>query len=179
MTYSSLSDAVTGFKSDADRVDTFGNGDANATYTSKTGAIVPSIQNLIGQWNYSINVAANGILAQSTAQAGIATTQAGNAATSAGAAAMTKAAIDSRYYPNSATDPTTRPDGSARQSGDRYFNTASSVEKVYDGATWTIAALGGWLIICCQVFPLSIDLTNLNVVVSSPHGWLPPVTSMP
>lgn len=142
MTYSSLSDAVTGFKSDADRVDTFGNGDANATYTSKTGAIVPSIQNLIGQWNYSINVAANGILAQSTAQAGIATTQAGNAATSAGAAAMTKAAIDSRYYPNSATDPTTRPDGSARQSGDRYFNTASSVEKVYDGATWTIANVG-------------------------------------
>lgn len=87
MTYSSLSDAVTGFKSDADRVDTFGNGEANATYTSKTGAIVPSIQNLIGQWNYSINVAANGILAQSTAQAGIAATQAGNASDSASASA--------------------------------------------------------------------------------------------
>lgn len=79
MTYSSLSDAVTGFKSDADRVDTFGNGDANATYTSKTGAIVPSIQNLIGQWNYSINVAANGILAQSTAQAGAAAQSAATA----------------------------------------------------------------------------------------------------
>ncbi|MCP3017950.1 hypothetical protein [Cupriavidus basilensis] len=87
MTYSSLSDAVTGFKSDADRVDTFGNGDANATYTSKTGAIVPSIQNLIGQWNYSINVAANGILAQSTAQANAAAASASASAGSASASA--------------------------------------------------------------------------------------------
>lgn len=92
MTYPSYSDAINGFRSDADRANIFGNGDANATYTSRYGVIVPSIQNLIWQWNAQINVAANGILAQSTAQAGVATTQAGTATAQAGAATASAAA---------------------------------------------------------------------------------------
>lgn len=61
---------------------------------------------------------------------------------SATAAAGTKAAIDNRYYGNAASDPTTRPDASAMQAGDRYFNTTSSAEKVYTGSAWQIPNVG-------------------------------------
>jgi hypothetical protein len=41
------------------------------------------------------------------------------------------------YYGPSATNPTLRNDGTALQSGDLYFNTASAAMRVYGGVTWT------------------------------------------
>ena len=46
------------------------------------------------------------------------------------------------YYGNAATDPTTRPDGSARVAGDRYYSTSSSAEKVWSGSAWVIPNVG-------------------------------------
>lgn len=89
--------------------------------------------------------AASASATTATAQAGIATTQAAAAATS-------RAAIDNRIYPSaSAIDPTTRPDGSAVQAGDMYFNSSSGLWLRYSGATWqasdintaNLAATGG------------------------------------
>lgn len=44
--------------------------------------------------------------------------------------------IDERYYGALSADPATRPDGSARQSGDTYFNTVSLGFRVYTGFGW-------------------------------------------
>lgn len=56
---------------------------------------------------------------------------------SATAAEASRDAIDNRIYPSaSATDPTSRPDGSAVQSGDMYFNSSSSLWMRFNGATW-------------------------------------------
>lgn len=49
------------------------------------------------------------------------------------AAAM---AIKNTYYGPLATDPTARPDGTAIQTGDLYFNTALGHMRIYDGAVW-------------------------------------------
>lgn len=66
--------------------------------------------------------------------------------------------VFNHYYGASATDPTSRPDGTAMQIGDEYFNTATGVRKVYagGGAGWqdtsaaalaasTGAGLIGWI----------------------------------
>ncbi|CAB4126155.1 hypothetical protein UFOVP68_17 [uncultured Caudovirales phage] len=43
------------------------------------------------------------------------------------------------YYGSLATDPTTRPDGSARVAGDIYFSTSTLGLRVYTGSAWTAA----------------------------------------
>ena len=43
---------------------------------------------------------------------------------------------DQRYYGSKTADPATRNDGSARQAGDLYFNSASNVMKVFNGSAW-------------------------------------------
>lgn len=48
-----------------------------------------------------------------------------------------QATIDNRIYPGSyAADPTTRPDGSAVQAGDSYFNSSIARQKTYSGTVW-------------------------------------------
>lgn len=42
------------------------------------------------------------------------------------------------YYGPFAAAPTTRPDGSARQPGDRYFDTVAGAEKTWNGTSWFI-----------------------------------------
>ena len=51
------------------------------------------------------------------------------------------------YVGGSTTDPTTRADGSALQSGDLYFNTSQNELKVYTGSVWQggVTATGGLL----------------------------------
>ena len=46
---------------------------------------------------------------------------------------------DSRYYGSLTTDPSTRPNGSAKESGDIYFNSTNGELRVYDAAdqSWT------------------------------------------
>ncbi|MFS8973853.1 tail fiber domain-containing protein [Cupriavidus necator] len=56
----------------------------------------------------------------------------------AAAAGDSQGTINSRYYGALASDPLTRPNGSPMQAGDRYFNTTSSAEKVFNGTFWTI-----------------------------------------
>jgi hypothetical protein len=46
--------------------------------------------------------------------------------------------IRSSYYGSFAIAPATRPDGSPRQKGDRYFDTADNAEKTWNGAVWYI-----------------------------------------
>lgn len=41
-----------------------------------------------------------------------------------------------RYYGPLASDPLTRPDGTARQKGDEYFNTVDNKRKVWNGTAW-------------------------------------------
>lgn len=47
------------------------------------------------------------------------------------------------YLGPKASDPTTRNDASALQAGDLYFNTTGDEVRVYDGAAWTVAFVGG------------------------------------
>lgn len=99
--YTTISDAVDGFRTDAARVETFTNGSATDTYTTKAGASVPSVQKFLADKSAEINVAAGGILAQSTAQAGIAATKASEASASATAAAASAAsAANSDFVQN-------------------------------------------------------------------------------
>lgn len=59
------------------------------------------------------------------------------AGTSETNAAASRAAIDNRLYPGSASvDPTTRPDGTASQVGDGYFNSGIKAFKYWDGVQW-------------------------------------------
>ena len=47
--------------------------------------------------------------------------------------------ITTLYYGPLTADPSTRPDGSAMQAGDLYYNTATALFKVYSGAAWAQA----------------------------------------
>lgn len=49
----------------------------------------------------------------------------------------TRQAIDNRTYPGtSAVDPLIRPDGTARQIGDRYYNSTTQTYKTFNGTIW-------------------------------------------
>jgi|GEM_PF-3829430 len=58
---------------------------------------------------------------------------------SAQSATGAAATIRATYYGNSAVAPTLRPDGTARQKGDRYFDTVANAERTWNGALWGIA----------------------------------------
>jgi|GEM_PF-4397697 len=49
--------------------------------------------------------------------------------------------ISSTYYGPFAAEPTARPDGTARQPGDRYFDTKAKAEKTWSGTDWYAANL--------------------------------------
>jgi|694.fasta_scaffold28478_5 hypothetical protein len=72
-----------------------------------------------------------------TTQAGIATTQATNAATSATAAAASYDSFDDRYLGSKTADPSVDNDGNTLLVGALYWNSTSSVMKVWTGSTWT------------------------------------------
>ena len=71
-----------------------------------------------------------------TTQAGIATTQATNAATSATSAAAAYDSFDDRYLGVKTSDPTVDNDGNALLVGALYWNSATSVFKVWSGSVW-------------------------------------------
>lgn len=85
--------------------------------------------------------AANSASAASTSAtnaASSATAAAGSATSAATSAtnASNSAATAVRYIGPASSNPTTRNDGSALQSGDLYFNTVALVMRVYNGTTW-------------------------------------------
>ena len=84
-----------------------------------------------------------------TTQAGIATsaaTSAGNSATAAAASATSAAnsldEFDDRYLGAKASDPTVDNDGNALLTGALYWNTGSSLMRVYTGSAWVDMAQG-------------------------------------
>lgn len=56
-----------------------------------------------------------------------------------GAPTYVDSQVDARYYGALASDPPTRPDGSARQAGDTYFNTGTLAFRVFSGSGWQVA----------------------------------------
>jgi hypothetical protein len=71
-----------------------------------------------------------------TTQAGIATTQASDAAASAASAAASYDSFDDRYLGAKTADPTVDNDGNALITGAMYFNSTTSLMKVYTGISW-------------------------------------------
>ena len=56
-------------------------------------------------------------------------------------AAAREGDFDNKYHGAQSSDPTTDPDGSALESGDLYFSTATSRLRVYDGSNWNDAVV--------------------------------------
>lgn len=82
-----LDQAITRFQANDERLDKFANGGVTESYTSSVGIPVPSIQKFLAAKDTTINVSAEGILAQSTAKATAANNSAIAAAASAASAA--------------------------------------------------------------------------------------------
>ena len=51
------------------------------------------------------------------------------------------ATVQQSYYGPLAAAPSTRPDGTARREGDRYFDTVTRAEKTWNGTTWFVPNL--------------------------------------
>jgi len=51
--------------------------------------------------------------------------------------------IKNAYYGALSADPTLRPDGTAMQVGDRYYNTTDGVEKTFNGTSWYVPNVDG------------------------------------
>ena len=56
-------------------------------------------------------------------------------------AAASASDFDNKYHGAQSSDPTTDPDGSALESGDLYFSTATNRLRVYDGSNWNDAVV--------------------------------------
>ena len=71
-----------------------------------------------------------------TTQASAASTSASAASASAAAAAASADGIDDVYLGAKASDPATDNDGDALNAGDWYYNTTSSITRIYNGSAW-------------------------------------------
>jgi hypothetical protein len=113
---------------------------ANSASTASTQAsnASASASTATTQAGIATTQATNAATSASTAttQAGIATTQATNAAASATAAAASYDSFDDRYLGAKTSDPTVDNDGNALITGAMYFNSVSSIMKVYTGSAW-------------------------------------------
>jgi|688.fasta_scaffold156467_2 hypothetical protein len=85
--------------------------------------------------------------ATSASNASTSATNASNSATSAASSAASALAafdsFDDRYLGAKASDPSVDNDGDPLNAGDLYYNTTSSVMKVYTGSAWVIAYVPG------------------------------------
>ena len=83
----------------------------------------------------------------SASNASTSATNASNSATSAASSAASALAafdsFDDRYLGAKASDPSVDNDGDPLNAGDLYYNTTSSVMKVYTGSAWVIAYVPG------------------------------------
>ena len=101
--------------------------------------------------------------ATSASNAATSATNASNSATSAASSAASALAafdsFDDRYLGAKATDPTVDNDGDPLNAGDLYYNTTSSVMKVYTGTVWVVAYVPG--------DAASISFTPYSTIASS------------
>jgi len=109
-----------------------------STATTQASNASASASTATTQAGIATTQATNAATSASTAttQAGIATTQATNAAASATAAEAAYDSFDDRYLGAKASDPTVDNDGNALITGAMYFNSTSSIMKVYTGSAW-------------------------------------------
>lgn len=84
-----------------------------------------------------------------------------------GAPSIIDSQIATIYYGASATDPATRPDGSARVTGDLYFNTAVNNLRAYSGSGWVDTGVASPVSVNGQQFSGNGVLTNFTL------SWLP------
>lgn len=80
--------------------------------------------------------AASSSASSASTSASNASTSATNAANSATAAALSLFNFKGQYYGPLSSDPTVDGNGNAVTSGDLYFNTATSLMKIYNGSAW-------------------------------------------
>lgn len=137
--------------------------DAPADYSTKADTFAAALPVLANEINASVDfvdqraTAASGSATSAAGSASTATTKAAEAAASAAqssssatssAGSASAAAADAataagirtdirnRYYGPLASDPSLRPDGSARAAGDEYHNTTTGKRRVYTGTVW-------------------------------------------
>lgn len=79
----------------------------------------------------------------SASSASSASSSASSAATSATNAASSYTTFHNQYYGALSSDPSTRPDGSSRTTGDLYWNTSTGSMKTWSGSAWTVAYTTG------------------------------------
>jgi len=109
-----------------------------STATTQASNASSSASTATTQAGIATTQATNAATSASTAttQAGIATTQAANALASANNAEAAYDSFDDRYLGAKASDPTVDNDGNALITGAMYFNSTSSIMKVYTGSAW-------------------------------------------
>lgn len=113
--------------------------------------------------------AASSSASAASASASTASSSASSASTSATNAAASYTTFHNQYYGAYASDPSTKPDGSARSSGDLYWNTTTSAMKAWSGSAWTTAynTGGGAALIASNnlsdLANVATALTNLGI----------------
>jgi len=112
---------------------------------------------------------ASGSASAASASASSASSSAASASTSASNAAASYTSFHNQYYGAYSSDPSTRPDGSSRTSGDLYWNTTTSAMKAWSGSAWTTAynTGGGAALIASNnlsdLANVATALTNLGI----------------
>ena len=116
----------------------------------------------------SASTSASNASTSATNAASSATSAASSATSAASSAASALAAFDSfddRYLGAKASDPTVDNDGDPLNAGDLYYNTTSSVMKVYTGSAWVIAYVPGDAVNISFTPYSSIAATNVQNAV--------------
>ena len=119
------------------------------TVATNIAAVNTNATNITAIQNASTNAtnAANSATSAATSatnagnSATAAATSATNSATSATNAAAQLTSFKNIYYGPYATNPTTRPDTTAMQAGDEYYNTSSKALQIYNGTSWGAAGV--------------------------------------
>ena len=105
----------------------------------------------------------------SASNAATSATNASNSATSAASSAASALAafdsFDDRYLGAKASDPTVDNDGDPLNAGDLYYNTTSSVMKVYTGTVWVVAYVPGDAVNISFTPYSTIAATNVQTAV--------------
>ncbi len=103
-----------------------------ATIDDLAAAVTALSTNAAAQVN-AINIQKTYLDAAVAGAAGIAAAEA--------SVAGTLATIKNAYYGALATAPALRPDGAARQVGDRYYDSVALAEKTWNGSAWVVASV--------------------------------------
>jgi len=124
------------------------------------------VDSILGSATSAATSAANAATSESNAatSASNAATSESNAATSATNAANSYDSFDDRYLGTKTSDPTLDNDGDALVAGAIYFNTTSSVMKVYTGSAWQNVAPTATSVTLSQVSDVTATAAEVNLL---------------